>query len=103
MSYSGYELTFTDTFLDDLIDLENYIGRENPKKGRMFTSRIYDYIIGLIKRSPFAYPMFIMNNELIRRGVFEKNYIIVYEVKENNIELLRIYHTSRNPDNLRVD
>jgi hypothetical protein len=44
--------------------------------------------------------MFILNNELIHRGVFEKNYIIVYEVKENIIELLRIYHTSRNQEGI---
>ena len=100
MSDASYELIFTDNFLDDLIELENYIGRKNPKKGRLFTSRVYDYILSLIKSFPFANPMFILNNELIRRGVFEKNYIIVYEVKENIIKLLRIYHASRNQESI---
>ena len=77
MSDESCELVFTDNFLDDLIELENYIGRENSKKGRLFTSRVYDYILSLIKSSPFANSMFMINNELIRREVFEKNYIIV--------------------------
>ena len=102
MSNENYELIFTDIFLDDLIELENYIGRENTKKGRMFTSRVYDYILTLIKIFPFANSMFILNNELIRRGVFEKDYLIVYEVKEQVIELLRIYHTSRNKDGIEL-
>jgi hypothetical protein len=40
MSSMSYELIFTDCFLDDLIELDNYIGRENSKKGRKFTSRV---------------------------------------------------------------
>jgi hypothetical protein len=40
-------LVFTNLFLDDLIEIEKYVGRDNPKKGRKFTSKVYDYILGV--------------------------------------------------------
>lgn len=60
-------------FLDDLISLEKYIGRDNAKKGRQFTTKVYDYILRTIQIFPFANPKFIMDSNVIRRGIYDKN------------------------------
>ena len=94
------ELIFTNTFLNDLIEIEKYIGRDNPKKGRLFTSKLYDYILGMIQIFPFANPQIAMYSEFMRKGIFQKHYIVVYEITENTIDILRIYHTSRRADDI---
>jgi plasmid stabilization system protein ParE len=102
MSDVNRELIFSEVFLDDLISIENYVGRENPKKGRMFTSKVYDYILDVIQIFPFANPKFIMDSDVIRRGVYDKNHIIIYKVLDESIELLRIYHTSKDVGNIEI-
>jgi plasmid stabilization system protein ParE len=37
-------------------------------------------------------------NSNIRRAVFKSDYCIVYEVTDGLIEILNIYHTSRDPN-----
>jgi plasmid stabilization system protein ParE len=102
MSDVKRELIFTNVFLDDLIEIEEYIGRNNPKKGRQFTSKVYDYILDMIQIFPFANPKnsFDYEEENIRKGVFDKHHVILYEITETTIDILRIYHTSRNIDNI---
>ena len=104
MSDIKRELVFTNLFLDDLIEIEKYVGRDNPKKGRKFTSKVYDYILGMIQTFPFANPQNTFDYEAdnIRKGVFDKHHVILYEITETTIDILRIYHTSRNTDNINL-
>ena len=94
------DLIFSEIFLDDLISFEQYIGRDEAKKGRTFTSKVYDYILDIIQIFPLANPKFIMDSETIRKAVYDKKYIIIYKVLDESIELLRIYHTSRDSTNI---
>lgn len=64
-------------FLDDLISLEKYVGEDNAKKGRQFTTKVYDYILRMIQIFPFTNPKFIMDSDIIRRGIYDKNYRFV--------------------------
>lgn len=102
MNNSNRELIFSDVFLDDLISVEEYIGRNNAKKGRLFTSKVYDYILGMTHIFPFANPKFIMDSDIIRRGVYDKNYVIIYKFLDESVELLRIYHASRDVENIDI-
>jgi len=102
MSNTNRELIFADIFLDDLISLENYIGRNSAKKGRIFTSKVYDYIVDVIQTFPFANPKFIMDSDTIRRGIYDKNHIIIYKVLDESIELLRIYNTSKDVGSIEI-
>ena len=98
------ELVYTDGFLDDLIRFQNYLGRDNPSKGRKFVSKIYDFTLNVIEKMPFAFGKYESENAppFRRKAVYKKDYIVIYDVLEDTIELLSIYHSSRNPDSIEL-
>ena len=59
-----------------------------------------------IERMPFMfqeYPYKITEDKIYRRAIFEAQYVIIYKVVVDKIFILKIYHTSRNPNNIQVD
>lgn len=38
----------------------------------------------------------------LRKAVFRKNYLVIYRFTADRVDFLTIFHTSRNPDSLRL-
>ncbi len=76
--------------LQQLIEIENYISRDNPERAVQFINRLIDRA-EKIKDYPYkgrVVPEFSINEI---REVFEKNYRIVYRISEKQIEILTVF------------
>ena len=76
--------------LQQLIEIENYISRDNPERAVQFINRLIDRV-EKIKDFPYkgrVVPEFSLNEI---REVFEKNYRIVYRISEKQIEILTVF------------
>ncbi len=105
MTVNEKEILIADKFYDDLLGIEEYISDYSSSKAKKLTKRIFDFIIDTISVFPQAFPIFeYYFDELYeyRRAVFQKNYVIVYRINLSKVEFLRIYHASRNPDNVTL-
>lgn len=96
------ELILRERFLDSLLEIEAYLSQHiGPKKARKFPSDVIGFISDIILNNPFAFMKYesrFPENSNIRRAVFKNDYCIVYEVTDENIDILNIYHTSRDPN-----
>jgi plasmid stabilization system protein ParE len=100
------ELFFHERFLDSLIEIENYLSLHISKQNaRKFPSDIFEFITNSIEKHPLAFSLGNYKNaknKLVRKAVFKKNHIIVFEIEDDTINILNIYHTSRDPDNIEI-
>ena len=96
------ELILRERFLDSLLEIEAYLGQYiGSKKARKFPNDVIGFISDIIVDNPFAFVRYASRfpeNSNIRRAVFKSDYCIVYEVTDEKIEILNIYHTSRDPN-----
>ena len=102
----NYNLIFKEEFLDELIELQEYLEAQSKGRGKKFVSRVYDFMMDTIEKMPFMfqeYPHKLTDDKIYRRAIFEVQYVIIYKVNDAEISLLRIHHTSRNPDNINVE
>lgn len=93
------ELILRERFLDSLLEIEGYLSQYiGSKKARKFPNDVIGFISDIIVDNPFAFVRYASRfpeNSNIRRAVFKSDYCIVYEVTDEKIEILNIYHTSR--------
>lgn len=97
---------FKEEFLDELLEIQEYLEGESLGKGKKFINRIYDFMMDTIERMPFMfqeYPYKLTENKIYRKAIFEYQYVIIYKVLDYEIIILKIYHTSRNPNNIQID
>ena len=100
------ELIFKQEFLDELIEIQDYLEVQSVGKGKKFISRIYDFMMDTIERMPFMfqeYPYKLTEDKIYRRAIFETQYVIIYRVLDESIALLKIHYTSRNPENINFE
>lgn len=103
MWVAGREVVFKQAFLDELSSIERFLGRYAAGKGRAFTAAAVDFCCDIIAPFPFAFPVFQeipVSSPAIRRAVFKRNYALIYQVEEETLRFLSIYHTSQNPAEL---
>lgn len=53
-----------------------------------------------IQEFPFAFPIVYLN---VRKCLVTKQVSIFYDVKENEIRILRVFDTRQSPDKLKID
>lgn len=96
------ESVLRERFLDSLLEIEAYLSQYiGSKKARKFPNDVIGFISDIIVPNPYAFVQYesrFHENFNIRRAVFKKNYCVVYEVTDAKIDILNIYHTSRDPD-----
>jgi plasmid stabilization system protein ParE len=100
------ELILRERFLDSLLEIEAYLSQYiGPKKARKFPNDVIGFISDIIVNNPFAFVQYesrFPENSNIRRAVFKKDYCIVFEATDETIEILNIYHTSRDPNEVLI-
>jgi mRNA-degrading endonuclease RelE of RelBE toxin-antitoxin system len=97
---------FREQFLDELLEIQAYLEGESLGRGKKFISRIYDFMMDTIERMPFMfqeYPYKLTDDKIYRRAIFESQYVVIYKVLDDAIVILKIHHTSKNPDNIQID
>jgi len=92
-------LRWTRPALADLIEAQNYIARDNPSAAEAVAQRVWNAAETLRE-----------NPEMGRRGhvpgtrewpVNQTPYLIVYRLKNDAVEILRIWHGRRSWQNIR--
>ena len=100
------ELILRERFLDSLLEIEAYISQFiGSKKARKFPNDVIGFISDFIVDNPYAFVKYesrFPENDNIRKAVFKKDYCIVYEVTLETIQILNIYHTSRDPNSILI-
>lgn len=75
--------------------------RNDPVFARQLTTELLDLISDVIAPHPYAFVEYDQRptpEEMYRRAVFKRTYIIVYKVTDTDI--LTVYYTSQSPDNI---
>jgi toxin ParE1/3/4 len=86
------EVRWTAPAAQDLENIANYIQRENPSAARRVATALYDAAMSLDAFPERGRPGRIDGTrELVRAP-----YIIVYRVRDEALEILRIYHSAQN-------
>lgn len=88
------ELRWSKLAISDLDDIISYISPDSEEHARIFAAKIIDSIE---TTSAFPYSGRVvpeLNDELIREKVFN-NIRIIYRIKDNVIEVVRVLHSAR--------
>lgn len=97
MGRKSLKLRWTRPALADLVEAQNYIARDNPAAAEAVAQRVWD-----------AAKRLCDNPEIGRQGhvqgtrewpVSQTPYLIVYRVKNDAVEILRVWHGRRNWQN----
>lgn len=87
-------ITWSPAALDDLTDIYTYIGNENPESAERVVRAIVHAAEGLV-----TFPSMGRIGALpgTRERIMRRyRYKIVYRVRGNDVEVVRVIHTSRN-------
>ena len=88
--------------INDLKLLKDYITLDNPQAARLVVSRIKKSV-DLLSEQPAMERLGRVPNT--RELVIDKApYVLPYRVRDNKIEILRVFHTSRRwPDQININ
>lgn len=101
MGRKSLKLRWTRPALADLVEAQNYIARDNPAAAEAVAQRVWD-----------AAKRLCDNPEIGRQGhvqgtrewpVSQTPYLIVYRVKNDAVEILRVWHGRQNWQNNPTD
>ncbi len=81
----------------DLLNIAEYINRENPAAATSVCQRIEQSLM-LLESAPYIgrKGQLAGVRELLVRGL---PFLIIYQIKDVDIQVLTIFHTSRSPEN----
>lgn len=85
-------LEWTRTALRNLQDIAEYIAEDNPQRARSFVLELRDKV-GLLERHPVLGHVgrIVCTREL----VIHKNYLAIYRVHSDEVQILRIHHVAQ--------
>lgn len=103
MANKKYEIRYLPTFISQLNNILYYITYE--LKNKIAADNFYNEVVKQIEirsNSPESYEVFktIKSEKIKYYKINVKNYTIFYVVKNNVMEIRRIYYSQRNFDNL---
>ena len=89
-----YKVKFTTSSLNDLKSIQEYIYENDKEAARKVVAHIIEKIETVIVQNPAAgrAGRILSTRELV---ISKYPYIVPYQVRENNIYILRVLHTSR--------
>ncbi len=84
------KLLFTKTAVGDLVRLREFIAEHNPDAAKKAASRLISAIEDLIYSPRIGRPVFDLEGEI--RELITGNYIVRYEIRRNELFVLKIWH-----------
>ena len=88
------KLRWTRPALADLIEAQNYIARDNPAAAQAVAQRVWDASKNLCDQPGMGRPGHVQGTR--EWPVSQTPYLIVYRVKNDAVEILRVWHGRRN-------
>jgi toxin ParE1/3/4 len=94
MGCENLKLRWTRPALADLVEAQNYIARENPPAAQALAQKVWDAAENLCNHPGMGR---VGHVEGTREWVVSDTpYLIVYRVRDEALEILRIWHGRRN-------
>jgi toxin ParE1/3/4 len=94
MGCQKLKLRWTRPALADLVEAQNYIARDNPSAAQTLAQRVWDAAKNLCDHPGMGR---VGHVEGTREWVVSDTpYLIVYRVKNEAVEILRVWHGRRN-------
>ena len=88
------EIRWTLQALDDVEAIANYIARDSTHYAQMFVVKTFE-AVWQIEKSPESGRIVPEINQKNIREILLGNYRIIYRLKDDFIEILTVYHSSR--------
>jgi toxin ParE1/3/4 len=87
------KLQWTRPALNDLIEAQTYIAQDNPQAAQAVAQRLWDAAQSLTDHPQIGRPGHVADTRewVVRRTP----YLIVYRVRAETLEILRLWHTKR--------
>jgi hypothetical protein len=99
-------LIYKKGFVENTKAIRDWInGNAQTGKGPEFALELEDFILTKIITYPTHYPEWKWKrtkDKLYRRAIFRKKYVLVFKYFPNQVEMLAIYHQSRDASKIEV-
>lgn len=89
-----FSLKFKDSFQQYILYVKS---NSSPEMAKHVKNGILETCRGLADFSGYSKELFIIDKSTEYRSVTKWNYLIIYKIKDDEIWILNIIHTSRNP------
>ncbi|NNM70794.1 type II toxin-antitoxin system RelE/ParE family toxin [Enterovirga aerilata] len=86
----------------DLSEIADYIARENPRRAESFTMELVA-AARAIAETPFAWPVLSRHRTAGVRRKLHGRYLILYRMRQDRVEIVRIVHGARDLRRLPID
>ncbi len=93
MGREALKVRWTRPALADLIEAQNYIARDKPGAAQALAQRVWDAAKNLCEHPAMGRPGHVQGTR--EWAVAQTPYLIVYRVKSDAVEILRIWHGRR--------
>ena len=85
---------WTETAASDLESIRDYIRRDSPIMAQLVATRLYE-TVSLLSDYPAAGRVVPERNDPLLRELVRPPYRIVYELRDNVVEILTVFHAAR--------
>ena len=89
---------FRQKFLNELLAVEQYVGQNDARRGRIFTQAVFDFACDIVGAMPEAFPAYthpLLPQVPLRRALFQREYALLYRVLNQRVIFVFFYHTRR--------
>ena len=91
------QIVWLKTALKNLNEIAEYIAQESPQAARQVVDAIETQVNLLATQPALGRPGRVLGTrELV---ISKTHYLVPYRIKNNTVEILRVFHTSRRPPN----
>jgi len=89
------QIVWLNTALNNLDAIAEYIAQENPHVARQVVANIFEQVNALNLQTALGRPGRVLGTrELV---ISNSHYLVPYRIKNNRVEILRVFHTSQQP------
>ncbi|AMJ64137.1 hypothetical protein [Hymenobacter sp. PAMC 26628] len=92
-------------FIQALLELEQWSGPQNVRKGRALVKRLVDFAYDIIAPFPLAFPAYALPtapDRPLRRAVLDRRYAVPYEVRNTELVFVYAYSPYQQPESLEL-
>jgi len=86
-------IKWTNTALASVDEIAGYIAKDNPTRATTFVRELQDAVTKLLDHTGISRTGRVPGT---RELVLHKNYIAIYRVRGDDVEILRLHHAARN-------
>ena len=100
MSTPVRQVVLTDAFLDRVSAVEQFLGRDQSRRGRVFVAALLDFVYDTVGPLPLSFPAYTLPSHPhipLRRAVFQRRYNVLYAVSDAEVRFLTLFSTAQNP------